>query len=67
MPKLNGIEATNTLRQMDDQLKIIALTGYSKDEVKQKFGVAPFDGYLNKPLEVDKLLPLLGKLYSDYT
>jgi len=63
MPKLGGIEATETIKKMGSNAKIIALTGYSEDEVAQRFGVAPFDGYLNKPLDRNKLISLLSPLF----
>ncbi|MBF0288914.1 MAG: AAA family ATPase [SAR324 cluster bacterium] len=63
MPKLNGIEAAKVIRKQNYQhAKIIALTSYSREEVDEKFGPTDFDGYLNKPLDPDKLLKVLSTL-----
>ncbi len=64
MPGLNGVETTTILKQLKGTFKIIALSAYSKKEVIEKFKIGSFDGYLNKPLEADKLLQMMTRLYS---
>jgi len=48
MPKMNGIEATNTIKQKYPQIKIIMLTVFDNDENIFKSIKAGADGYLLK-------------------
>lgn len=68
LPKLNGVEAMKIIRKESSfQGLMIALTAWSQDEVKQKYGPAGFDGYLTKPLSPEKLLELIESLSVDHT
>ncbi|MDX2468937.1 MAG: ATP-binding protein [SAR324 cluster bacterium] len=66
MPELNGIEATDLLRQSPPRKKqvwILALSSYSKRELEGLAKNTPFEGYINKPLAkidfLNQLRPLL--------
>jgi len=62
MPILNGIEATNIIRnKYKIDTPIVALTVNSKKEVKKKFLDYGMDDYLSKPFNVDKFIEIINK------
>jgi CheY-like chemotaxis protein len=63
LPKLNGYEAAQRIREepWGRGMKLIALTGWSQDEDRQKSRDAGFDLHLVKPVEFDTLRKLLGE------
>jgi len=67
LPKVNGVEATMLIRKISFSSKIIAVTGYSEEEVVQKYGTSAFDGYLPKPLYRESLVPLVQQLFAKAT
>ena len=60
MPKLNGYDAARQIRQMPDAQKahipIIAMTANAFDDDKRKALEAGMDGFITKPIEVDKMM-----------
>jgi CheY-like chemotaxis protein len=64
MPQLNGYEACARIREQPSNKKtlIVALTGWTQDDKKQRSQQAGFDFHLIKPVE----LPALEKLLRDY-
>ena len=64
MPNMDGYTATQRIRDLDDsraEIPIIAMTAnaYDEDRRKQEAGM---DGFLAKPLDVDEMMRLLGKI-----
>ncbi len=58
MPIMNGLEATQLIKEFRPNLPIIAITAYSLTGDEQKFLEAGFDGYYAKPIKkviLDKL------------
>jgi signal transduction histidine kinase/DNA-binding response OmpR family regulator len=58
MPELDGIEATERIRQgekKNDHIPIIALTAHALTELKKKSISAGMDDYLTKPVTLEKL------------
>lgn len=66
MPHMNGVEANQAIRKFssDEPPLIVALTSYSKQELTEFAHESSFDGYLNKPLDKDKLLACLKPYLS---
>ena len=64
MPQLNGYEACARIRAQPSPKKtlIVALTGWTQDDKKQRSQQAGFDFHLIKPVE----LPALEKLLREY-
>lgn len=62
LPKINGLSATKIIRQMKEAAKtpIIALTA-SGEFIRGQAIEAGCDDLLEKPLDIDKLKPLLDK------
>jgi signal transduction histidine kinase len=64
MPKLDGYEVARRIRAQPwgRQITLVALTGWGQDSDRQRSGEAGFDSHLVKPLDLDKLTDLLGRL-----
>ena len=62
MPLRNGIEATKYIRKkLHLNIPIIALTANTLEGDKKRFLECGMDGYLSKPIEIDKLEEILHK------
>ena len=63
MPVMDGLEATRTIRSMERQdchtLPIIAMSANAFDEDLKKSVECGMDGYLSKPVDVEKLYRML--------
>ncbi|MDQ8733582.1 PAS domain S-box protein [Paenibacillus sp. LHD-38] len=65
MPIMDGIEATQTIRQtfsIEKQPKIIAVTSNAFTEDKEKCMAAGMDGYISKPIRRTELLSALNNI-----
>jgi|GEM_PF-768631 len=67
MPEMDGIEATEKIREMEKNLShahpafIIALTANIVPADRQRCFDAGMNDYMNKPVKIDALAPLLAK------
>ena len=63
MPVMDGITATRKIRELDtnSDIPIIALTANAMSGDRERCEAAGMDGYLTKPLEVDRLRAVLTK------
>ena len=65
MPNMDGYTATGKIRNLTgrrSKIPIIAMTANAYDEDRQKAREAGMDGFLAKPLDVDEMMRLLGKI-----
>ena len=66
MPEMDGLEATKAIRAMDREdakrIPVIALTANAFDEDVQLSLQAGMNAHLNKPVEADHLIRILGEL-----
>jgi len=67
MPVLDGVEAARAIRngeagEANRHIPIIAMTAYAMVGDRENFLHEGMDGYLAKPVEMDDLQELLGKL-----
>lgn len=66
MPVMNGYEATRQIRALDDpelsNTPIIAMTANAFDEDRQAAFEAGMNGHVAKPIDVPKLMELLGEI-----
>ncbi len=61
MPGIDGYELARRIRQqLDNQVMLIALTGFGQVEDKEKAAAAGFDEHLTKPIRVE----ILQKIFS---
>lgn len=61
MPIMDGYEATNCIRKINQDVIIVAQTAFSRDEDIQHAIVNGFDDYLSKPIDAKKLTSILQK------
>ena len=68
MPEMDGIEATARIRRIAGErgrVPIIAVTANAMEGDRQRFLAAGMDEYLAKPIDMAKLVELVGKLAID--
>lgn len=65
MPDISGIEVTRQILSKDPKAKIIAITGDSKDDVKQKMLEAGAKEYLKKPFQPAFLLTKIENMLQE--
>jgi len=66
LPKMDGWEATRRLKENDElrSIPIIALTAHAMPGDREKALSAGCDGYVSKPIEVDKLMKAINPYAS---
>ena len=66
MPEMNGFEATNIIRNLDDQRKsetpIVALTAQAQADIKSRVFQSGFNDFIPKPFDPDNLYDKILKL-----
>ncbi len=66
MPVMNGYEATKKIRAMKDpqiaSIPIVAMTANAFEEDREKSYEAGMNGHLSKPVSVEELMDMLGKV-----
>ncbi len=64
LPVMDGYELARRLRELwgSDQVKFVAITGYGQRSDKQRAMASGFDAHLVKPVDLDKLLQVIGAL-----
>jgi CheY-like chemotaxis protein len=64
MPAMDGYEVARRLRQQthDPHLRVVAITGYSRDPERERAESAEFDAHLLKPVRAEKLTKVLEDL-----
>ncbi|MEO7794495.1 MAG: PAS domain S-box protein, partial [Thermoanaerobaculia bacterium] len=64
MPHLSGHEVCRRIRAepWGRDIRIFALTGWGQEADRLRTAEAGFDGHLVKPIDIDKLLEILGRL-----
>jgi CheY-like chemotaxis protein len=65
LPDMNGYELARRLREEESvaDSRMIAVTGYSRDEDKQRAAAAGFDHHLVKPVDPDELRRVLASVH----
>jgi CheY-like chemotaxis protein/two-component sensor histidine kinase len=63
LPVIDGYETLHRLRQLDDfRARVVALTGFSSEEHRQRSSDAGFDAHLVKPLAPETVQALLARM-----
>jgi CheY-like chemotaxis protein len=62
MPKMNGIELAQAIKQQDTKQPIILMTGYAFSIASNHAGPLPVDSILSKPFSMDEFHAVLKKL-----
>ncbi len=64
MPEMEGAEVLRQMRQIDPQVRVIILSGYDEDILKDRFPGEPPAGYLSKPFSVVDVLSKIQDLMA---
>jgi DNA-binding response OmpR family regulator len=65
LPRLNGWQVAKTLRKrVHKRMRIIAITDDNDNEARLRSFEAGIDLHLPKPVDLERLLPLLGNPWS---
>lgn len=67
LPHIDGYEVARQLRAAKPAIRLVALTGYGREEDKLRATEAGFDAYLVKPVDIERLLALMHELFSERT
>lgn len=59
MPKMNGYEATDEIKKINQDIPVFALTAYSTEEDRKQAMKFGFQEFLTKPLNKKKLLSII--------
>jgi PAS domain S-box-containing protein len=62
LPGMDGYEVASRARQAGVRAKLVALTGYGREEDLRRSGEAGFDQHLVKPVEIEALLGMVEEL-----
>ena len=65
MPIMDGYEATKELRKLGNRTPIIAMTANAFSEDRKKAKDVGMDGYIAKPIDVNKLVSTIVNILSD--
>jgi CheY-like chemotaxis protein len=55
MPVMNGEEAFREMRRSWPDVRVILVSGFVQNEIDQRFGTPPPDGFMQKPFTFEKL------------
>ena len=64
MPGLNGVQTLHALRALDPHVSVIMMTAYTRDELVLESQRTTGFEVLSKPLDLDRVLPLLKRIVS---
>ena len=56
MPRLNGLEATERIRRINPKVPVLFMSGYSREQVVERFGERPHTDFIKKPFQSNELL-----------
>lgn len=56
MPRLNGLEAAERIRQLNPNVPVLFMSGYSREQVMERFGPQPHTDFIKKPFQSSELL-----------
>ena len=68
MPEMDGFEATRLLREREEaggegaRVPVVAMTAHAMKGDRERCLTAGMDDYISKPLQVEKLLAVIGRL-----
>ena len=65
MLDMDGVEFCQTVRETDSDTVIIALTGHGDLYDSEKLKIVGFDGYLAKPIRMDKIKKALDNAFEE--
>jgi len=65
LPRLDGYEVARRLKAAKPAIRLVALTGYGREEDRMRAAEAGFDAYLVKPVDIERLLTVMHELFNE--
>jgi PAS domain S-box-containing protein len=65
MPKMDGFEATQQIKQINTNVHIIAITAYAMTGDEDRVTSSGCDGYISKPINRENLLQKIGEFIKE--
>jgi DNA-binding NarL/FixJ family response regulator len=65
MPQINGLEATQLIKEHAQPPKVIILTMHDNPEYRHASHAVQADGFITKSNFGDELIPLIGEIFKD--
>ncbi len=65
MPRMDGREAFEALREMDPSVTVIVSSGYTEHEIQSRFQASRPDGFVQKPYSLTTLREFLHRFHDD--
>jgi len=65
MPDMSGVELLENIREIDPDVPVVLSSGFTLDEMVEKFMTHGFVGFLTKPFKIEELLDVVGMSLSD--
>jgi PAS domain S-box-containing protein len=66
MPILNGLDMIKEIKKIDDEIPILILSAHNEDNLFMDSIKLGIDGYLLKPIDIDKLAQMIYKIVQKY-
>lgn len=63
MPVVDGYEAKRVIKEIDDDIPVIAVTAYAQASDRERIMSSNFDGYISKPIHLE----ILHSVLKQYT
>ncbi len=64
MPNIDGIEATKRIKQIDDTIKVLAVSSLSAQPYPALLLKAGVDGYITKGTPIDEMVKAINKIHA---
>jgi PAS domain S-box-containing protein len=64
MPRMNGVETFQHLRQLTPDLRVILMSGFNKTDATNRFTEQGFADFIQKPFNIDALVNTLNRALS---
>ena len=61
MPEMNGLEMLRRAKKMDPEIMALIITGYGTDKLEKEAMQSGVDGFVNKPITIDKLTKIIDE------
>ncbi len=59
MPGLDGVETFRGLYEIDNDVRVLLLSGYTNEEINEKFPKGSILGFLQKPYKLKELISIV--------
>jgi CheY-like chemotaxis protein len=65
MPQMDGVQAFEQLRRIDPEVRVLLASGYSEQDVAQRFPIDALRGIVHKPFDFETLRSQLQHLLGE--